>query len=75
MYADLCLCLPVVLNCVGARNNRTFVALVACILVGQVLFLRLVAAYERRILAAHLGIPASHVCSPCVHQPWPPYVT
>ncbi|KAK9846402.1 hypothetical protein WJX81_003101 [Elliptochloris bilobata] len=52
---------PVVLNCVGARNNRTFVALVACILFGQVLFLRLVAAYERRMLAAHLGIPASHV--------------
>ena len=53
-----------VLNCVGARNNRTFVALVACILFGQVLFLRLVAAYERRTLASHLGIPVSQVRKP-----------
>ena len=52
------------LNCVGARNNRTFVALVACILSGQVLFLRLVAAYERRVLAPHLGIPVSQVRKP-----------
>lgn len=50
-----------VLNCVGARNNRTFVALVACILFGQVLFLRLVAAYERRMLASHLGTPVPQV--------------
>jgi len=50
---------PVVLNCVGARNNRTFVALVACIFVGQVLILRLAAAYLRRLLAARLGVPAA----------------
>jgi hypothetical protein len=49
----------VVLNCVGARNNRTFAALVACIFAGQVLLLRLAAAYLRRLLAARLGVPAA----------------
>jgi hypothetical protein len=47
---------PVVSSCVGARNIRTFLAMVATIIVEQLLFLRLLRAFCQRQLAPLWGV-------------------
>ncbi|CAL8464042.1 g3577 [Coccomyxa elongata] len=46
---------PVVCTCVGARNIRTFLSLVAVIFASQILYLRLISAFCQRMLAPALG--------------------
>jgi hypothetical protein len=42
---------PVVANCVGKNNHRTFILFIICILVDQMLFLHLLAIFFDQLLA------------------------
>ena len=52
---------PVVNSCVGARNIHTFLAMVAVIVIEQLLFLRLLRIFCRRQLAAVQGVSLEDV--------------
>ena len=56
---------PVVSTCVGARNIRTFLAMVGTIIVEQLLFLHLLRAFCQRQLAPVWGV------APTAVQGWP----
>jgi len=45
---------PVVGNCVGKNNHRTFILFIICILVDQLLFLHLAALFFHQVSAAQL---------------------
>ena len=60
---------PVVNTCVGARNIRIFLAMVATIIMEQLLFLRLLRSYCQRQLAPVWGVAPSAVAGwPAVWQ-------
>lgn len=51
---------PVICGCVGAANQRSFLAFIACMLLGQALWLRLTLLFFHRAALHHLALPSSH---------------
>lgn len=52
---------PVVCTCVGARNIKSFLTMVAAIFVSQIVYLRLMYSFCQRMLAPQWGVPPEAV--------------